>query len=284
VDEHLWGNASRWRTAVVSATELLRNVRRSPELFHSLGVTPSALRVITRYLNIGEPPYPVEVPLRKGGVLTLLSRGEVKVFWQIAVRKSYALPSHCSTILDCGANVGIFTVWAAAERPDARIVAVEPCRETFDRLTGHIDANRLTSRVQCLRVGLAAQTAERFLDSAYDTPNRRLIPADAVPARPHAAESVTCVTLEDCMQGAGISELDLLKMDIEGSEWEVLLSTPPAVLSRIQHVQLEYHQVHRRFNHRPQQLFDHLARAGHCLTYREEDRFETGLAFFERRI
>jgi FkbM family methyltransferase len=241
------------------------------------------MRVIARYLEIGELPYPVEVPLRKGGVLTLLSPSEVKVFWQIAVRKSYSLPRRCSTILDCGENVGIFTVWAARERPGARIVAVEPCRETFERLTGHIDANRLTSRVRCLQLGLAAESAERYMDTGDETPLRKLIPADAVSAPPDNAEAVRCVTLDECMQGEGIGELDLLKMDIEGSEWEVLLSTPPAVLSRIRHVQLEYHQVHYRFRYKPQQLFDHLAQAGLRLTLLEEDQFQTGVAFFERR-
>jgi FkbM family methyltransferase len=267
---------------VVTATNLLRHVRRSPELVHSLAVTPSALRVIARYLEIGDPQYPIEIPLRKGGGLTLWSPNEVKVFWQIAVRKSYLLPARCATILDCGANVGIFAVWAANERPGVRIVAIEPCRETYERLLGHIEANRLTTQIQCLRVGLAAQSGERYMDTADESPRRKLIPADGV-ARPPAAEAVQCVTLADCIERTGTSELDLLKMDIEGSEWEVLLSTPPDVLSRIRYVQLEYHQVHSRFGYHPQQLFDHFAKAGHRLTSRHEDQFHTGLAFFERR-
>jgi hypothetical protein len=71
-------------------------------------------------------------------------------------------------------------------------------------------------------------------------------------------------------------------MDIEGSEWAVLLSTPPDVLARIQHIELEYHEVNARFGYTPQELFSHIASGGHRLTFHSEDRGRTGLAFFER--
>ena len=81
----------------------------------------------------------------------------------------------------------------------------------------------------------------------------------------------------------GLDDLDLLKMDIEGSEWEVLLSTPPDVLARIRHIQLEYHEVNARFGYTPDMLFKHLAGAGHRLKSHHEDTYRTGLAYFERR-
>ena len=74
---------------------------------------------------------------------------------------------------------------------------------------------------------------------------------------------------------------DMLKMDIEGSEWSVLLSTSPAVLKRIRYIQLEYHEVAARFGYTPERLFSHLANAGHRLTFRSEDQYHTGMAIFE---
>jgi len=40
----------------------------------------------------------------------------------------------------------------------------------------------------------------------------------------------------------------LLQMDIEGSEYEVLLSTPPDVLSRFRIMVIEFHDLHRLFH------------------------------------
>ena len=70
-------------------------------------------------------------------------------------------------------------------------------------------------------------------------------------------------------------------MDVEGTEWEPLLSTPPSVLRNIGHIVLEYHRVHARLGYDLSQLFAHLASAGHRVTHQEEDQGGTGLAFFE---
>jgi hypothetical protein len=73
-------------------------------------------------------------------------------------------------------------------------------------------------------------------------------------------------------------------MDIEGSEWEVLLSTDPSVLNRIRYIQVEYHEMPARFGYTPEKLFAHLMEAGHQLTFRFEDAHHTGLAHFERVV
>src|SRR5436190_14470621 len=99
--------------------ELLRHIRRAPEVLVARKSTPALAGLIKRYLQLGDGAYPFCVPLTGGGSLTLASPGEIRVFWQIFVRGSYALPEPCRTILDCGANVGIFSVWAARRRAGA---------------------------------------------------------------------------------------------------------------------------------------------------------------------
>ena len=94
--------------------------------------------------------------------------------------------------------------------------------------------------------------------------------------------TIACTTLSDFLQEQQIGTLDLLKMDVEGSEWEILFSTPLSVLRSIRHIVLEYHEVHASFEYRPSQLFAYLASSGHKLTYQEEDEHRTGLAFFSR--
>jgi hypothetical protein len=71
-------------------------------------------------------------------------------------------------------------------------------------------------------------------------------------------------------------------MDIEGSEWEVLLSTSPSVLSRIRHIPLEYHEVNASFGYTPEKLFAHLALAGHAILWRQENADQTGIVYFQR--
>jgi len=265
----------------VNAVQLIRNVNRAPELFVASRRTPAYGQLLMRYLDIGGRPYPFEVPLKSGGSLTIASMEGVKVFWNVFVRRSYVLPARCATILDCGANVGIFSVWAAAEKPQASVVALEPFPETFAALEMNIRRNLLADRVECAQLGLAGCTGELFMRTEGESPNRRML-LDEDAEGDKATVSVPCITLAECLRRFDIDTLDMLKMDVEGSEWPVLLSTSPAVLKRIGYIQLEYHEVAARCGYRLERLFSHLAAAGHRLTFRTEDQFHTGMAIFER--
>jgi Methyltransferase FkbM domain len=112
-----------------------------------------------------------------------------------------------------------------------------------------------------------------------ESPNRRLMMQGAKQVD-EPTVTVACSTLADFLQERRLESVDFLKMDVEGSEWEILHSTPMSVLRRIRHIALEYHEIDARFGHKPEQLFAYLAAAGHKLTYRQEDRDRTGLAFF----
>lgn len=268
------------------SAQLVQYLGRAPELIAARRHTPAVAPLVMRYLEIGRHAYPFRMRLTTGATLTLSSPAEVKVFWQIFVRRCYSLPDRCGTILDCGANVGIFSVWAAQERPSARIVALEPFAETYGALESQIRSNGLERQVECVQAGLAGAPGRRWMQSGTDSPYRKVMAADA--AAPEGAATaaqavpVQCITLAEALERFRLQPLDLLKMDIEGSEWEVLLSTAPETLAGIRHVQLEYHRVHKRFGYTPEKLFAHLERAGHRLVSRTEDAHHTGLASFER--
>jgi len=266
---------------MLAAARILRHIGRAPELIAAGRHTPAVRQLVQRYLGVGAGDYPFTVPLTGGGSLTVSSPAEVRVFWHIFVRGSYQVPARCDTILDCGANVGIFSVWAARQRPAARIVALEPFPDTYASLVANIRANALDDRVRCVPLALAAQAGERFIGIDGASPDRKLVAQDLEADR-SASVRVDTLSLGDAMSRNGFDHVDYLKMDIEGSEWEVLLSTPVDVLRRIRVIQLEYHEVHARFGYTPERLFSYLADAGHRLTYRTEDELRTGLAYFEQ--
>ena len=259
---------------------LIEYLGRSPEVFAAWRQTPAAGPLLMRYLGIGRHTYPFRLRLTSGATLTLWDAEEVKVFWHIFVRGCYTLPARCDNILDCGANVGIFSVWAAQQRPTAKIVALEPCAMTFTALEAQIRDNGLDGRVECVQAGLAGASGQRWMKVGCASPRRRVMPADAAQPPPQAVP-VHCITLAEALDRFGLQPLDFLKMDIQGSEWEVLFATPLAILRGIRHIQLEYHPFHKRFGWTPENLIGHLERAGHRLVWRTEDAQQTGLAHLE---
>ena len=138
-------------------------------------------------------------------------------------------------ILDCGANVGLSSLFYKREYPQARITAYEADPEIATQLARNLRANGAADVeviaaavwIEDGTVGFASQgadagTIDRFTDQTDRTsihvPSRRL--ADAVAREP----------------------IDLLKLDIEGAELEVLRDIAPH-LRNVQAMQLEVHEL-----------------------------------------
>jgi FkbM family methyltransferase len=137
----------------------------------------------------------------------------VPVFAQLARR--------ARVILDVGANTGFFTLLACAANPNARVVAFEPVPRIYARLGAHIALNGWTERCEARNVAVAGESGTTTLHvplgeipySASMDPNGFWgVPGDLI--------QVPVVTIDEAM--AGISGIDLVKIDVEGFEDQVL--------------------------------------------------------------
>jgi len=259
----------------------MKGMARPHELLIARWQTPVAGQLVANYLNLGSPKFPLEIPLRGGGSVRVFSRGEAKVFWQIFIHSCYRLWADCKTIVDAGANIGVFSVWAARQLPQARILALEPFPETFAKLRQNLQINQLENRVQSIQMALAASPGDRTMPIQAESQRRTLHAAGQMMDR-ESVVSVPCTTLADLMERYQLQQIDLLKMDIEGSEWEVLHSTVPAVLRSIRRIQFEYHEVNASLGYSKAKLFDYLSSTGFRLTRCQEDEHGTGVAIVER--
>jgi FkbM family methyltransferase len=260
---------------------LAKGLTRSHEVLIARWQTPAAYKLVASFLNIGTPHFPLDIPLRNGGLVRVHSRGEANVFWQIFVHGCYRLWADCKTIVDAGANIGMFSVWAARQLPESHILALEPFPETFARLQHNLQTNQLGNRVEAVQLALAAESGERLMPVAAESQRRKLIAA-GLETDGEKAVRVASITIAELIDRYELRRIDLLKMDIEGSEWEVLHSTPVSVLHCIRRIQFEYHQVHARLGYTRDTLFAYLRSAGYRLTHCQEDTQGTGIAIIER--
>ena len=269
------GEVARW----------LRNAHRAPEILAARRRARDWRRLSLRYLGIAQGPFPYDLMLRDGVRFRFESREEIKVFWNIFVRSNYHVDRDARLILDAGANIGMFAVWAARVAPGARIFSVEPWPSTFERLNRHLQMNGLADRVVTENVALAGESGRRLLVGSDTESCSNRIDLDrsrSAGIHPQPIDLVECRTLEAALDRFGIDTLDLLKMDIEGSEYETLLATPPAVLRRIRTINLEYHEVAAHLGHSREQLFAHLAEGGLVPIHVIEDEHRTGIALFKQ--
>ena len=128
--------------------------------------------------------------------------------------------------VDAGANQGEFSIAAAKVARQGKIIAFEPVTEYRERLLENMRLNDFTN-VQVIPVALGEE--ESFLP-IYDalenysdgTRNEGLPTLFLSQSRCHAREVVPVRRLDDVLQELGISRVDVIKLDIEGSEWAAL--------------------------------------------------------------
>jgi FkbM family methyltransferase len=250
----------------------LTNANRASEILRCTAETPQWARLSAAYLGITRLQYPYVLHLRQGEHLRLEELTDLKTFWQIFLRRIYRVLPADQVIVDLGANIGLFSLYAARCAPQARVLSFEPFPSTFRRLTQTIGDHHLDARVTCLNYAAAGADGVRVMADT-PVPSQRRTLASSSSDKPGAA--VQSKTLAAILEEYSLPQVDLLKMDIEGSEYEVLLSTPPAVLKRIRRISLEYHGDSAPYSKR--QLFDHLGAAGFTAQWDVCDQFGYGV-------
>ena len=116
-------------------------------------------------------------------------------------------------IFDCGSNIGMSVLFFKKLYPNARIVAFEPDPFTFETLRRNVEQNRL-SDVDLHQIALDDRVGEiEFFRDA--SPESSSLTMSALPQR-HSGPSVAVPArrLSDFIS----SEIDLIKIDVEGAE------------------------------------------------------------------
>ena len=170
----------------------------------------------------------------------------------------YYLPHDCETVLDLGANIGAFSLYATRCRNARRVYALEPVAETFGVLEENVRANGLTN-VQLFRKGIGGNSGSRTIYLGVTSQHSSIIYRGA-PIRIGATEQVEIVTLEQLFDELQLREVDMAKMDCEGGEVEAIMAASDQTLRRIKYLSMEYHFPGDISNEK--EFFDRLNQAG----------------------
>src|SRR5919106_4375067 len=119
---------------VPRAVVALRHLNRAPEVLRCMRGFSAWPTVASAYLGLTSLPLPFEARTRSGMRFRLLEFYDLETLWQIYCRQVYAVAPSDRVIVDAGANIGLFTCFAAARAPQARVHAIEPFPATYDRL------------------------------------------------------------------------------------------------------------------------------------------------------
>lgn len=142
------------------------------------------------------------------------------------------------TIVDIGATVGCFTLWALRRAPQARALAIEPNPSVYTFLTKNVAANGLTEKVTTIHAAVGAKPGyASVVDQSFSTL------ATTIPESTASPSNVAMVTLAGLLDESGFVDCDLLKVDCEGCEYDIFLSADDTTLRRIGAIVCEFHPI-----------------------------------------
>lgn len=193
-------------------------------------------------------PKPYDVQLKNGLRFRLEGgRGEWHSLMECAIRLDYLQHgiklAEGGVVVDIGANIGSFAI-VAAQRvgKTGRVYAYEPNPSAFERLKANVALNGLTNVVAIneavgkedgvLQFHISRNSAFGSLYAQVD--DHAHGEGETVQAN---VRSITTVLRE-----AG-PRIDLLKMDCEGSEYDILESVSPQEFAAVRQLSMEVHSI-----------------------------------------
>jgi FkbM family methyltransferase len=146
-------------------------------------------------------------------------------------------------VIDVGAHIGSFSLRALFDNPGLKVLAFEPDPQNFGRLKANARRNGLEGK-GFNAYNLAVSSAEGHLMFARGrTSTTGSIARTGFFKAPADAETVvvSATTIESIFRQHSIDRCRLLKVDCEGSEYDILDQLPDGILSRIDSLIVEVH-------------------------------------------
>jgi FkbM family methyltransferase len=137
-------------------------------------------------------------------------------------------------VLDVGGHIGTFSIYAALERRARRIITFEPHPDNFRMLQLNVHNNRLEDTITVVNIAMSGTAGRARFAISPDNSGAHRIDAEGT-------MEVQCVTLPQVFADYGLEKVDYLKMDCEGSEYDIFFSVPDDLLRRIGKISMECH-------------------------------------------
>ncbi len=181
---------------------------------------------------------------RNGLAIKTREPADTDTIFDILIRKDYGEAPKNGVVIDIGANMGSYALFAAWNSPDARVYAFEPDPTNYALMRENIAMNGLADRVIVSDVAVTGKRERREF-FVHGGPHGSMYRNDNNPLWTGSGEAidVECWSLDEVFKKYGIAHCDVLKLDCEGSEFEIFEATSEESFKKINRIRMEYHYL-----------------------------------------
>lgn len=148
-------------------------------------------------------------------------------------------------VIDIGANVGMVSILLAKKFPFLKIYSFEPLKENYDNLLKNIELNNIPEGIITAE-NKAVTKDGRLINMSINSSNKGgsstadVISTNSIMTKENC--QIESITLEEIFKKYNINKLKLLKIDCEGSEYEILYNANINILNNIENLIGEFHE------------------------------------------
>lgn len=173
-------------------------------------------------------------------------RGARFAVYELFTDDAYHLPwftqglGSAPVVLDLGGHIGSFSLAINRLFPDALIDAFEPTPSTATYLRRNVETNGLSDRIRVFESAISARAGTLMMAVCDDGSAHNGVMLEGTPGT--TTIEVPTTPLQDAFAAAR-GQVDLVKLDIEGAEYEAILESSPELWRSVQRVVMEYHHM-----------------------------------------
>ncbi|MCB2209733.1 FkbM family methyltransferase [bacterium] len=224
--------------------------RSALELIWGVRNWPAMLALLLRKDHQGDYQVRLRRPRVRLDIRGAMDLWAVKETFLDAFYTKYGVPVENGwTVVDIGAGVGDFAILAGVAGANVRVYANEPFPESYQLLVRNLTLNAI-SNITAFQRAIWREAGTLALDLTGGEPLQIASreKGDGIDGTDETVE-VEALTLGDLLEEQDLARIDLLKLDCEGAEYPILMSSPRDVLARVDRIVMEYHDLDEERNH-----------------------------------
>lgn len=220
-----------------------RNLSRLPDwlaaFYRCFAELREPLSFLKHYFNYTSPGTPT-VDFRNGLQIHITDDPEdITTVFVIFMRRDYGNIPKNSTIIDIGANIGVFALYALTHGA-SKVIACEPSAGSRELMRKNLEAGNVAESCEIVPQAVYKESGVKMQFSITPSVHNSIFGRGTQPQE--AVEEITTISLKDLLADRNLATVDLIKVDCEGAEYPIFLESKDIDLRTVSALRMEYHR------------------------------------------